>query len=67
MRLFERHPECVTGRTVRKSLAWVSGRGFVDPVDGAAEGKGSESGRAGRMLGGLDVVTSPTDLRFSGV
>ena len=32
MRTFEKYPECITGSTVRKTIAWVGGMGFVDPV-----------------------------------
>ena len=37
MGLFERAPGSVTGGTVRKTMAWVGGRGWVDPVPGADE------------------------------
>jgi hypothetical protein len=32
MGLFEKAPESVTGGTVRKTLSWIGGSGFVDPV-----------------------------------
>jgi hypothetical protein len=35
MGVFERAPESVTGGTVRKTLSWISGRGYLDPVPGA--------------------------------
>jgi len=37
MGLFERAPGSVTGGTVRKTMAWIGGRGWVDPVPGADE------------------------------
>lgn len=37
MSLFERAPESVTGGTVRKTMSWIGGQGFVDPVPGADE------------------------------
>jgi hypothetical protein len=37
MTVFENSPASVTGGTVRKTMSWVSGRGFVDPVPGADE------------------------------
>ena len=37
MSVFERAPSSITGGTVRKSLSWISGQGFVDPVPGADE------------------------------
>jgi hypothetical protein len=37
MGVFERAPESVTGRTVRKTLSWIGGSGFVDPVPRADE------------------------------
>jgi hypothetical protein len=37
MAVFERAPESVTGTTVRKSMSWISGKGFIDPVPGADE------------------------------
>jgi len=35
--VFEKAPSSIAGGTVRKSLSWISGRGFVDPVPGADE------------------------------
>ena len=32
MSVFERAPESVTGGTVRKTMSWIGGGGFVDPV-----------------------------------
>ena len=32
MGMFERAPESVTGSTVRKTLSWIGGSGFRDPV-----------------------------------
>lgn len=37
MSVFEKAPSSIAGGTVRKSLSWISGRGFVDPVPGADE------------------------------
>src|SRR5271167_2556438 len=37
MNIFERAPQSVTGGTVRKTMSWIGGRGFVDPVPGADE------------------------------
>ena len=37
MSVFEKTPSSIAGGTVRKSLSWISGRGFVDPVPGADE------------------------------
>ena len=37
MSVFERAPESVTGGIVRKTMSWIGGRGFVDPVPGADE------------------------------
>lgn len=37
MNVFERAPESVTGGTVRKTMSWIGGNGFVDPVPGADE------------------------------
>jgi hypothetical protein len=37
MSVFERAPESVTGGTVRKTMSWIGGKGFVDPVPGADE------------------------------
>jgi hypothetical protein len=34
MGVFERAPESITGGTVRKTLSWIGGGGFVDPVPG---------------------------------
>ena len=40
MGVFERAPESITGGTVRKTLSWIGGRGFVDPVPEADDTKG---------------------------
>lgn len=37
MGVFEQAPGSVTGGTVRKTMSWIGGRGFVDPVPGADE------------------------------
>lgn len=37
MSVFEKAPSSIAGGTVRKSLSWISGRGFVDPVPRADE------------------------------
>lgn len=37
MSVFERAPESITGGTVRKTMSWIGGKGFVDPVPGADE------------------------------
>jgi len=37
MSVFEKAPSSIAGGTVRKSLSWISGREFVDPVPGADE------------------------------
>ena len=37
MSVFEKAPSSIAGGTVRKSLSWISGRGFTDPVPGADE------------------------------
>jgi hypothetical protein len=37
MSVFEHAPESVTGGTVRKTMSWIGGKGFVDPVPGADE------------------------------
>lgn len=37
MSVFERAPESVTGGTVRKTMSWIGGKGFVDPVPEADE------------------------------
>jgi hypothetical protein len=37
MGVFEKAPESVTGGTVRKTLSWIGGSGFVDPVPQADE------------------------------
>ena len=44
MTVFENSPASITGGTVRKTMSWVSGRGFVDPVPGAD--KMRDSGRS---------------------
>lgn len=41
MGIFERAPGSVTGGTVRKSLSWIGGRGFTDPVPRADEMRSS--------------------------
>jgi hypothetical protein len=46
MTVFENSPASVTGGTVRKTMSWVSGRGFVDPVPEADEMR--DSGRSSR-------------------
>jgi len=37
MSIFDRAPESITGGTVRKTLSWISGRGFSDSVPRADE------------------------------
>lgn len=37
MSVFEKAPSSIAGGTVRKSLSWISGREFLDPVPGADE------------------------------
>ena len=50
MALFERAPGSVTGGTVRRTIAWIGGRGWVDPFPGADE----------MRQGGGAVVTAAT-------
>ena len=44
MTIFEKSPASITGGTVRKTMSWISGRGFVDPVPGADEIRGFTRG-----------------------
>ena len=37
MGVFERAPESVTGGAVRKTMSWIGGNGWIDPVPGADE------------------------------
>jgi len=41
MGVFERAPESVTGGAVRKTMSWIGGKGWVDPVPGADEARSS--------------------------
>ena len=54
MTVFERSPASITGGTVRKTMSWISGRGFVDPVPGADEIRGISRG----VSSGATSVTS---------
>lgn len=37
MGVFEKAPGSITGSTVRKTISWMGGRGFIDPVPRADE------------------------------
>jgi hypothetical protein len=56
MTVFERAPASITGGTVRKTMSWISGRGFVDPVPGADEMRNSAPG----IMSTTTIATSPT-------
>jgi hypothetical protein len=53
MGVFERAPESVTGGTVRKTLSWIGGTGFVDPVPEADEMR--------RNIGDTNTADTTTD------
>jgi hypothetical protein len=53
MGVFERAPESVTGGTVRKTLSWIGGSGFVDPVPEADEMR--------RTVGDTNTADTTTD------
>jgi hypothetical protein len=57
MGLFEGAPGSVTGGTVRKTMAWIGGRGWVDPVPGADEMRNDE-----RRVGTTSATTTTSFL-----
>lgn len=59
MGLFEQAPGSVTGGTVRKTMAWIGGRGWVDPVPGADEMR--------RGGGGIRMSTTTTTTTSSSI
>jgi hypothetical protein len=60
MGVFEKAPESVTGGTVRKTMAWIGGRGFVDPVPGADELRSAAS-RIPRSIPTSDLSGSSSE------
>ena len=60
MGLFERAPGSITGGTVRKTMAWIGGHGWVDPVPGADEMR--QGGSGGRV--GMSSTTTTTSSSY---
>ena len=71
MSVFEKAPSSIAGGTVRKSLSWISGRGFVDPVPGADEIRSlanttGTSSITSEMIGNSDASGSADGSQASG-